>query len=121
MYAPPTTARRCELHSEPTVWPPDAPAPDAAGELGELAGRLTGLCVGLWVWMAFAGGPPPDRLATIPAIPPTTITASAAATTRTVLLRGTVLISEKLPRRYIFSQGTSHCRLSRKTNSLLIC
>jgi hypothetical protein len=55
MYAPPTTARRCELHSEPTVWPPDAPAADAVGELGELAGRLTGLCVGLWVWMAPAG------------------------------------------------------------------
>jgi hypothetical protein len=51
MYAPPTTARRCELHSEPTVWPPDAPAADAVGELGELADWLAGL----WVWMAAAG------------------------------------------------------------------
>jgi hypothetical protein len=51
MYAPPTTARRCELHSELTVWPPDAPAADAVGELGELAGWLAGL----WVWMAPAG------------------------------------------------------------------
>ena len=51
MYAPPTTARRCELHSAPTVWPPDAPAADAVGELGELAGWLAGL----WAWMAPAG------------------------------------------------------------------
>jgi len=27
---------------------------DALGELDELAGRLAGLCAGLWVWMAFA-------------------------------------------------------------------
>jgi hypothetical protein len=54
MYAPPTTARRCELHSEPTVWPPDAPAADAAGELGEL-GELADWLAGLWVWMAPAG------------------------------------------------------------------
>ena len=51
MYAPPTTARRCELHSEPAVCPPAAPAADAAGELGELADWLAGL----WVWMAPAG------------------------------------------------------------------
>jgi hypothetical protein len=55
MYAPPTTGRRCELHSERTVWSPEAPAADPAGELAELAGWLTGLCVGLWVWRALAG------------------------------------------------------------------
>jgi hypothetical protein len=48
MYAPPTTARRCELHSEPTVCPLDALV---AGALGELAGWLAGLRV----WMAAAG------------------------------------------------------------------
>jgi len=80
---------------------------DALGELGELAGWLAGL----WVWMA-----PPEQ----PATPPTTITASTATTTRAALLRGTVLIAGKPPRRYVFSQGTSHYRLTRETNSLLI-
>src|SRR5580698_8217698 len=76
VYAPPSTASRCELHS---AAPPDAPA----------AAALTGAPAEFRAPTALAGSPPPVTPPTIATTPPRTTTASTATTARAFLLRGT--------------------------------
>src|ERR1700728_302228 len=74
VYAPPSTASRCELHSAaPPAWPPDAPVAAAPG-------ALTGTPAELRAPTALAGRPPPVRPPTITTTPPRTTTASTATT-----------------------------------------
>src|ERR1700728_5086672 len=99
VYTPPSTASCRELHSAALpAWLLGLPV---AAAPGELAVTLAGLSVRT----ALARRPLPVLALTIAATPAMTITASTATTTRTRLLRGTVLLAGKLSGRYIFGQS----------------